>query len=184
VSWQRDDFNLEMAMATVASSSRAPYTKPINADLYERMLSVESVILLAFVLTALFKGRADWARVPPEIWPHIATILIAVTLTPVMLLRRRGDRLHRQLGWVWVAAMFSTALLSMFVRNVNNGGFSFIHILSVWTMIQVPIIAWSARQHNVKRHRYGVRAMVTGALLIAGFFTFPFNRLLGQWLFG
>jgi uncharacterized membrane protein len=35
----------------------------------------------------------------------------------------------------------------------------------------------------VKRHRRSVRAMVTGALLIAGFFTFPFNRLLGHWLF-
>jgi uncharacterized membrane protein len=33
------------------------------------------------------------------------------------------------------------------------------------------------------RHRRGVRAMVTGALLIAGFFTFPFDRLLGHWLF-
>ena len=51
-------------------------------------------------------------------------------------------------------------------------------------MIQVPIIVWNARAHNVRRHRTDVRAMVTGALLIAGFFTFPFNRLLGQWLFG
>ena len=80
--------------------------------------------------------------------------------------------------------MFSTAFLSLFVRNANHGGFSFIHILSAWTMIQLPIIVWNARAHNVRRHRTGVRAMVTGALLIAGFFTFPFNRLLGQWLFG
>ena len=28
-----------------------------------------------------------------------------------------------------------------------------------------------------------VRGLVIGALLIAGFFTFPFNRLLGSWLF-
>jgi uncharacterized membrane protein len=34
------------------------------------------------------------------------------------------------------------------------------------------------------RHRRGIRAMVLGALLIAGFFTFPFDRLLGRWLFG
>ena len=25
---------------------------------------------------------------------------------------------------------------------------------------------------------------ITGALLVAGFFTFPFDRLLGHWLFG
>ena len=101
-----------------------------------------------------------------------------------MLLRPRGTRSHRRLGWLWVAAMFLTALLSLFVRNANHGGFSFIHILSVWTLIQVPILAWSARTHNVKRHRGAVRGMVTGALLIAGFFTFPFDRLLGHWLFG
>jgi len=29
-----------------------------------------------------------------------------------------------------------------------------------------------------------VRGLIIGALLIAGFFTFPFHRLLGHWLFG
>ena len=32
-------------------------------------------------------------------------------------------------------------------------------------------------------HRGSVRGMVTGALLVAGFFTFPFDRMLGHWLF-
>jgi uncharacterized membrane protein len=80
--------------------------------------------------------------------------------------------------------MFLTALISLDIRMINRGGFSFIHILSVWTLIQVPIIVWSARTHDVARHRSAVRGMVFGALLIAGFFTFPFNRLLGSWLFG
>jgi uncharacterized membrane protein len=114
----------------------------------------------------------------------MATIAIALGLTPIMLTRRRGDRLHRQLGWVWVASMFLTALVSLDIRLINRGGFSLIHILSVWTLIQVTVIVWSARHHNVARHRSAVRGMVLGALLIAGFFTFPFDRLLGQWLFG
>jgi uncharacterized membrane protein len=80
--------------------------------------------------------------------------------------------------------MLATALVSFGVRGINQGSFSFIHILSVWTAIQVPIIVWSARAHRIKRHRSAVRGMVTGALLIAGFFTFPFDRLLGHWLFG
>jgi uncharacterized membrane protein len=100
-----------------------------------------------------------------------------------MLLRPRGTKAHRQLGWIWAGAMGLTALISLFVRNANPGGFSIIHVLSFWTLFQVPLIVWSARTHNVKRHRRSVRAMVTGALLIAGFFTFPFNRLLGHWLF-
>lgn len=170
--------------SVVDGKARAPYAKSLAPDTYERALSAGAVVLLVCVAAAVLRGRAQWADIPVLIWPHLLTITVAVALTPVMLLRPRGTRAHRQLGWVWVVAMFSTALLSLFVRNVNHGGFSFIHILSVWTMIQVPVIVWSARTHNVRRHRFGVRAMVTGALLIAGFFTFPFNRLLGQWLFG
>lgn len=102
-----------------------------------------------------------------------------------MLLRRRGDRLHRRLGYVWVAAMGLTAALSFGIRTISpSGGFSWIHILSAWTLIQIPLIVWSARMHNVARHRAAVRGMVLGALLIAGLFTFPFHRLMGQWLFG
>jgi uncharacterized membrane protein len=49
--------------------------------------------------------------------------------------------------------------------------------------VQVPLIVFYARRHEWKRHRSAVRAMVAGALLVAGFFTFPFGRLLGTWLF-
>lgn len=169
-------------MATIAEPTVRE--KPLTPDIFERILAVGAVALLIAVVVALAKGHGQWAIVPANIWLHIATILIALVLTPVMLLRRRGDRFHRQLGWVWATAMMATALISFDLRYTNPGSFSFIHILSAWTLIQVPIIVWSARTHNLKRHRRGVRAMVLGALLIAGFFTFPFNRLLGHWLFG
>jgi uncharacterized membrane protein len=156
---------------------------PLAPDPYERVLSAGAVVLLIAVAAALFKGRTEWFAIPLNIWFHLLTILVAVGLTPVMLLRPRGTNAHRQLGWIWAGAMCLTALISLFVRNANHGGFSIIHVLSFWTLIQVPLIVWSARAHNVKRHRRSVRAMVTGALLIAGFFTFPFNRLLGHWLF-
>ena len=142
------------------------------------------MILLAAVAVALVKGRADWARVPWAVWPHLATIVVALALTPAMLLRRRGDARHRALGYVWIAAMLLTAASTWFIRDANDGGFSWIHLLSVWTLIQVPLLWWRARTHNVAAHRSGVRGIVTGALLIAGFFTFPFDRMLGHWLFG
>ncbi len=142
------------------------------------------MILFGFVIAALIRGYPHWAQVPPMVWAHLLTIMVALGLTPVMLLRRRGDALHRRLGTVWVLAMILTALLSFAVRNANHGNFSYIHILSAWVLIQVPIIWWSARTHRIRQHRSSVRGMVTGALLIAGFFTFPFNRMLGQFLFG
>jgi uncharacterized membrane protein len=167
-------------LATVAAGKRA---HPFAPDTFERVLAYGAMVLLAAATAAVLKGHAEWAKVPPQIWLHLATIFVALALTPVMLLRPRGDRLHRKLGWVWNAAMLLTAVDSLFIHVTNPGGWSFIHILSGWTIIQVPVIVWTARRHDVKRHRSAVRGMVFGALLIAGFFTFPFNRLLGHWLF-
>lgn len=151
---------------------------------YDRFLAVAAALLLVAVLAALARGYGEWDHIPAVIWLHLATILVALVLTPVMLLRRRGDRLHRRLGWVWSAALFFTALDSLLIKTINPGHFSFIHLLSLLTLVQVPLIVRAARRHDWKRHRTAVRGMVTGALLVAGFFTFPFGRLLGHWLFG
>jgi uncharacterized membrane protein len=169
-------------MATIAKQAERP--KPITPDLFERLLALGSIILIAAVAAALFRGQSEWHLIKPNLWIHLGTIILALELTPIMLLRKRGDRLHRQLGIVWVAAMILTAIVSFTIRDANDGSFSFIHILSVWTLVQVPLIYWSARTHNITKHRSSVRGMVFGALLIAGFFTFPFDRLLGHWLFG
>ncbi len=171
-------------MATTVAIAKPRLKLSLAPDLFDRWLSLASLLLLAAVLIALWRGRAEWGEVPPFVWAHIATILTAVVLTPVMLLRRRGDRLHRRLGRIWAGAMFLTALLTFGIRGLNQGSLSFIHILSAWTLLQVPLIVWYARHHNHRGHRAAVRGMVTGALIIAGAFTFPFDRLLGHWLFG
>jgi uncharacterized membrane protein len=173
-----------MNMATTAAPAPARARLSLKPDLFDRILSGAALLLLAFVLTALWRGRSEWGEVPAVVWSHIATILLAIVLTPVMLLRRRGDRLHRRLGWVWAGSMALTAMLTFWIRGLNQGSLSLIHILSAWTLVQVPLIVWSARTHDHRKHRNSVRGMVTGALLIAGIFTFPFDRLLGRWLFG
>jgi uncharacterized membrane protein len=155
------------------------------------VLAAASAVLAMAAIVAIVRGEADWERVPPLIWLHLGSILLATLLTPVMLLRRKGDRDHRRLGYVWVAAMALTAATSLCFSTrvpsglgVFTGDFSFIHILSVFVLIQVPVIVLRARAHDRARHERAVRAMVAGALLVAGFFTFPFNRLLGHWLLG
>lgn len=166
---------------TIEASTGA---KSLAPDTYERILSIGAIVLLGFVVTALAKGYPEWPRVPLEVWPHLITVMVALVLTPVQLLRRRGDRPHRLLGTIWIVAMIATAALSFRVREINNGGFSLIHLLSAFTLFAAPLAWWSARTHNIRVHRRAVRGLVTGALLVAGFFTFPFDRLLGHWLFG
>jgi uncharacterized membrane protein len=106
----------------------------------------------------LWRGHAQWGHIPPVIWLHILTILVALVLTPPMLLRRRGDRAHRLLGTIWVVAMLMTAALSLFIHVSGPGRFSIIHILSIFTLVQVPLLWRAARRHDVRRHRRGSMA--------------------------
>jgi len=169
-------------MATLAET--LPSSRPIEPDGYERFLSVAAIVLLLAVVVAVARGRAEWAAVPWTIWAHLATIGLALVLTPLILLGRRGTQRHRLLGRIWAVSLIATALLSFDIRLSRHGEFSPIHLISVATLILVPRIWWTARRHQIVKHRRAVRGMVTGALLVAGFFTFPFNRLLGHWLFG
>lgn len=174
-------------MATVAHGSTPPPSRtPIDLTprRIERVLGVLSLILLGLVIAALAKGSAYWVRLPWTLWLHLVTMMITLALTPAILWMRRGTRLHRQLGYAWVAALAVTAIDSFAIRMANKGGLSFIHVLSVVTLIALPILVTSARRHQHARHRRTVRGLVIGALLTAGFFTFPFHRMLGSWLFG
>lgn len=150
----------------------------------DRLLAVLSWVLLVVVIVAVARGQHDWAQVSRPVWFHLLTLGVVLALTPVILSRRKGDDRHRQLGWIWTAAMFSTAIFSLAITPVGGGLFSPISILSVLVLIMVPHLILRARAHDVKSHRSTVRGLVIGALLIAGFFTFPFDRLLGHWLFG
>jgi uncharacterized membrane protein len=160
------------------------YDKPLGPDWIERACGALALVLFLVAAVAVIKGRPFWGNIPVSVWVHLATLAIALVITPIMLWRRRGDRLHRQLGWIWATCMFATALISLDIRLINRGGLSWIHVLSVITLVGVPVLVVAARRHDIARHRRQARIIVIGALLVAGFFTFPFNRLLGGWLFG
>lgn len=155
------------------------------------LLAVASGVLALAALLAIARGQPHWGRVPSLVWLHLISILVATGLTPVMLLRRKGDGRHRRLGYVWVSAMLLTAATSLAFSTgepagwgVFTGDFSPIHLLSIFVLVQVPRIVTAARQHDRIGHERGVRGIVVGALLVAGFFTFPFGRMLGSWLLG
>jgi uncharacterized membrane protein len=156
--------------------------KPLTSDAYERALAFAASALFVVAAFAVAKGQGEWSRVPAIIWLHLGTIAVALGLTPVLLLRRRGDDFHRVLGWIWASAMFVTASLTFFIRVINPGHLSPIHLLSLLTIVAVPRLVLQARGHRIAQHRRGVRTVVTFALLLAGVLTFPLGRMLGVWL--
>lgn len=169
-------------MANIVQTDRR-YALSVRPERIDWVLAIGAILLFVVALSAIARGHDQWQMVPFLIWLHLATILTATALTPVMLLRVRGDRRHRMLGKIWVVAMLATAISSLFLHVSGPGRFSIIHLLSLWTLVQAPLIWWTARHHDLVRHRRAVHGMVIGALLVAGFFTFPFHRLLGTWLF-
>ena len=168
-------------MATVAAD-RSRFT--LAPQLYDRFLAAISTMMLFALVAALARGSAGWAWVPPLVWAHLFTIAVALTLTPIMLLRKRGDRIHRVAGWIWVSSLMMTALLSFGVRGLNGESLSPIHILSAATLILTPKIIITARRKQHQKHRRAVRLMITGTLAVAGAFTLLPDRLIGHWLFG
>ena len=109
-------------------------------DRLERVLGLLSLVMLAVILVAILRGMAEWAQIPGIVWLHLATMLTALALTPMLLWRRRGDGRHRVLGYVWSGAMMATAIDSLFIRG-KNGEFSVIHLLSAFVIVMVPVTA-------------------------------------------
>src|SRR4051812_44822149 len=81
-----------------------------------------------------------------------ATFSLAVGAL-VMLRRRKGDRAHRRVGRVWMAAMYWTAGSSFGIRALHPGHLSWIHGLSAWTLVSLTVALWAARTHRTKLHR-------------------------------
>lgn len=80
--------------------------------------------------------------------------------------------------------MLVTALSTIFIRNINDGEFSWIHLFTLLTMLAVPQAIVSARQGKIEAHKKHLRNFFIGALIIAGLTAFAPGRTMWQWAFG
>jgi uncharacterized membrane protein len=127
---------------------------------------------------------AQLAAQPFAIKLHIAAALTALSIGTVQLIGVKGTTIHRVLGWTWVAAMGTTAISSLFIRELNHGSFSFIHLLSGWVIIALPMALWAIRTTRVQMHGRMMAGLFVGGLLIAGFLAFIPGRLMWRLFFG
>lgn len=120
---------------------------------------------------------------PPHIVIHTLAALAALLLGIVQLAAPKGTLNHRAIGWLWIWAMLTVAVTSLTIRETglpNIGGFSFIHALTVLTLVTLPLIIGHARAKNIRAHRRAALSLFFGALVIAGLFTLLPGRRLGQ----
>jgi uncharacterized membrane protein len=81
---------------------------------------------------------------------HVVAALFVLVIGPFQILRRRRDRVHRTMGYLWVAAMYYVCFSSFWI--VTDGHFSWLHGLSAFTIVTVTLGLVSAIRRNIPSH--------------------------------
>ncbi|MGV7217606.1 DUF2306 domain-containing protein [Bradyrhizobium sp. UFLA05-112] len=121
----------------------------------------------------------------PAIPLHAFAAMAAFALGVVQFAAPKGTLPHRTVGWIWVALMAIVAASSFWIHQIRLvGPFSPIHLLSIFTLVMLPLAVWRAHTHRVADHRRIMIFMFAGALVIAGLFTLLPGRIMHQVILG
>ena len=123
-----------------------------------------------------------FSEATPAILVHLVCALLALIFGAIQLISKKGTIAHKTVGYVWVISMAIICISSFGIRKIMPGGpflgFSPIHLLSIWVLIQLVRGVQFARKHEIDRHRKTMAYSYFGGLIIAGAFTLMPGRLL------
>ena len=121
----------------------------------------------------------------PAIPLHAFAAMAAFVLGLVQFAAPKGTLPHRTIGWIWVLLMAVVAASSFWIHQIRLvGPFSPIHLLSIFTLVMLPLAVWRAHTHRVADHRRIMILMFAGALVVAGLFTLLPGRIMHHVVFG
>ena len=121
----------------------------------------------------------------PAIPLHAFAAMTTFVLGAIQFAAPKGTLPHRMLGWIWVALMAIVAGSSFWIHQIRLvGPWSPIHLLSIFTLVMLPLGVWMAHRHRVAGHRHIMIGMFSGALVIAGLFTLLPGRIMHAVVFG
>ncbi len=121
----------------------------------------------------------------PTIVLHAMAALAAFALGIVQFAAPKGTIPHRTVGWIFVGLMLAVALSSFWIHQIRLWGpWSPIHLLSIFTLITLPLAVWAAHRHHVAEHRFAMISLFLGALVVAGAFTLVPGRIMHDVVIG
>jgi len=122
---------------------------------------------------------APLINAPFAIQIHAFAALTAFAVGLVQLTAPKGTIPHRLIGWLWAMLMLTVAVSSFFIHAIRLWGpRSPIHLLSVLVLVTLPLAVLHARRHDIAQHRMAMLMLFSGALVIAGGFTFLPGRIM------
>ena len=99
----------------------------------------------------------------PLLLSHLLAALVALPLGGYQLFRpTKGDAQHVLLGRVWAGLMLWVAITSYWIRDIRDGEFSLLHILSTVTLVTVTLGVVNARRGNIAAHKGNMRGSWLG----------------------
>ena len=116
---------------------------------------------------------------------HAIAAMIAIILGGIQLSMQKGGTTHRLLGHICVGLMLIVSVSSFFIHEIRLwGGYSPIHLLSIWTIFSLGLAVYFVRAKNIKRHKQMMIALYGFALILTDLFTFMPGRVMHQITFG
>lgn len=119
---------------------------------------------------------------------HLVTVVPCFLIGTLLLLIKKGTKVHKDFGRVYMVLMLITASITLFMpaevgpRLFNH--FGYIHSFSFLTIYTVPTAYWAIKKGDVKSHKRKMILLYFGAIIIAGGFTFFPGRYLNELFFG
>lgn len=109
---------------------------------------------------------------------HAVTASLSLLLGAFQLIRpKKGDRFHRMVGRTWVACMYAVCVSSFFIQGVDEG-FSWLHGLSLFTLLTVSLGLYGAIKGNIPAHKANMIGSYFGAVAaFVGVIVIPTRRI-------
>lgn len=112
---------------------------------------------------------------------HTVAAFAAVALLIPIALMRKGTARHHRIGWIWVTCMAFVCVSSFSIYT--SSGYSWIHILSVISMVSVTMGVVQRRRGDIRSHKLFMIGAASG-LIGAGLFTIMPGRIMHAVLVG
>lgn len=85
---------------------------------------------------------------------HFACAIGAIILGPIILFRRKGDKIHRWLGRLW-SAMMAVIIISALSMYQMNGGPNLFHFFALVSLVTLSSALWAIWKFKATRkHAY------------------------------
>lgn len=121
---------------------------------------------------------SEWGEEPTIIQIHAIVAVLGLVLGAWVMLARKGSPRHKLMGRAFGVLALATAGTSFFINEIRLWGpFSYIHLLSILTIVLVWRGVVAIRAGRVQAHQRAMRFTFFGGFIIAGAFTMLEGRL-------